>query len=298
MAVMKRRLLSGLIAAAGMVLLQGCCTGAFYHPDQIQRQTPADYNLRFEEVLFSSGDGTRLHGWFLPATGAAVGTVIHFHGNYGNLTYYLKQVYWLSAEKFNVFTFDYRGYGRSEGKPSKRGVYKDSVAAIEYILTRPGIDPDNVFVFGQSLGGANAIVALAKNEFPQIRALVVEGAFYSYRAEAQDMMMAATREKIGHVPCLSLQIWPVSFFMVTDSFSPGEFIHRLSPVPVLLIQCLQDTIVSYRHGERLYEAAKDPKELWLIDGCRHVAVFTEAQSDAGFRQKLVRFFMDHRRKSR
>jgi len=227
--------------------------------------------------------------------GMAVGTVIHFHGNYGNQAYSFKQVHWLPAKGFNVFTFDYRGYGRSEGKPSKRGIYEDSVSAIEYILKKPGIDHNTVFVFGQSLGGANAIVAMAKNDFPQIRAIAVEGVFDSYRAEARERMEATTREKIGSVPCLSLQIWPVSFFAVTDSYSPGEYIHQISPIPILLIHCLQDAAVSYQHSERLYESAKDPKELWLINGCIHVEVFTEAQSNSSYRQKLVQFFMDYRK---
>jgi len=294
---MKYRFLSGLISAACLLLFQSCFTGAFYSPDQVQRGTPASYDLPFEEVFFNSRDGTRLHGWFVPAVGAPVGTVIHFHGNYGNQTYSFKQVHWLPSKRFNVFTFDYRGYGRSEGKPSKRGVYEDAVCAIEYILDRQGIDHDNVFVFGQSLGGANAIVAVAKNDFPQIRAVAVEGAFDSYRVEARDRMEAATREKIGNVPCLSLQVWPLSIFSVTDSYSPAEYIHQLSPIPVLLIHCLQDAVVYYQHSERLYEAAGDPKQLWLIDGCDHVVVFTGAQSDAGYRQKLVQFFMDHRKGS-
>jgi hypothetical protein len=297
MAAMKGRLISGLIFGAGLLLLQGCFTSAFYYPDQVRIETPAHYQLRFEEVFFDSRDGTRLNGWFVPATGAAVGTVVHFHGNHGNQTYSFKQVHWLPARGFNVFTFDYRGYGRSGGKPSKRGVYEDSVSAIEYLLKKPGIDHANVFIFGQSLGGANAIVAVAKNDFPQIRAVAVEGTFYSYRSEARDMMMATTREKIGNIPCLPMQIWPVSYFTVTDSYSPGEYIHQVSPIPVLLIHCLQDAVVSFRHSEQLYEAARDPKELWLINGCSHVEVFTEAQSGSGCRQKLVKFFMDHRRKS-
>jgi fermentation-respiration switch protein FrsA (DUF1100 family) len=292
--LMKCRLLSGFVFAASLLLFQSCFTGAFYHPDQVQVETPAHYHLRFEEVFFNSRDGTRLCGWFVPAIGTPVGTVIHFHGNYGNQTYSFKQVHWLPAKGFNVFTFDYRGYGRSEGKPSKRGVYEDSVSAIEYILNKPGIDDDNVFVFGQSLGGVNAIVAVAKNDFPQIRAIAVEGAFDSYRAEVRERMEATTREKIGNVPCLSLQIWPISFFVVTDSYSPGEYIHQISPIPVLLIHCLQDAVVYYQHSERLYEAARDPKQLWLINGCNHVEVFTEAQSDSSYRQKLVQFFMDHR----
>src|SRR3989339_1997527 len=294
MAAMNKSFLSGFILGASLLLLQGCFTSAFYHPDQDQIETPADYHLRFEEVFFNSKDGTRLYGWFVPAIGSPVGTVIHFHGSYGHQTYSFKQVHWLPAKGFNVFTFDYRGYGQSDGKPSKRGVYEDSVAAIEYILKKPRADHNNVFVFGQSLGGANAIAAVAKKDFPQIRAIAVEGTFYSYRAQAQDMMMASTREKIGNVPYLSLHIWPISFLTVTNSYSPMEYIHQVSPIPVMLIHCLRDSIVSYQHSERLYEAAKEPKQLWLINDCGHVEVFTEAQSDSGYRQKLVQFFMDYR----
>jgi fermentation-respiration switch protein FrsA (DUF1100 family) len=296
MAALNRCLLSGLMLGASLLLLQGCFTGAFYHPDQVQIETPAHYHLRFEEVAFNSRDGTRLSGWFVPAIGSPFGTVVHFHGSYGNQTYSFKQVSWLPAKGFNVFTFDYRGYGQSGGAPSKRGVYEDSVAAIEYILKRPGGDHDNVFVFGQSLGGANAAAAIARNDFPQIRAVVLEGTFYDYRSQAQDMMVAATRKKIGNLPCLPLQIWPISFLTVTNSYSPGEYIHQVSPIPVMLIHCLQDSVVSYRHSERLHEAAKEPKQLWLINGCSHLAVFTEGHADSGYRQKLVQFLMDYRRK--
>ena len=298
MAAMHRFSLSRLLVGACLFLLQGCFAGAFYLPDQVQVETPAHYQLRFEEVFFASRDGTRLHGWFVPAIGPPVGTVIHFHGNYGNQSYSFRQVHWLPAQGFNVFTFDYRGYGRSEGAPSKRGVYEDSVAAVEYIVTRPGGDRDNVFVFGQSLGGANAIAAVAGKDFPQVRAIVAEGAFSSYRMQAQEAMAAFTREKIGNVPCLLPQIWPLSFFVVTDSYCPAECIHRASPIPLLLIHCRQDSVVSYRHSLRLYEAAREPKQLWLIDGCSHLKVFTAAQPDSGYRQKLVQFFMAHRKKPR
>lgn len=292
---MKCRLIFGLIITAGLFLFQGCFSGAFYHPNQVLFDSPTRYQLSVEDVFFESRDGTRLHGWFVPAVGERLGTVIHFHGNYGNLTYSFKQVHWLPAKGFNVFTFDYRGYGRSAGKPSKRGVYEDSVAAIDYILNRTGVDPDNVFVFGQSLGAVNAMVALSRNDFTQIRAVAAEGAFDYYRAEARERMEAGTRKTIGNVPCLSLQIWPLAFLAVTDSYSPGDHVQRISPVPLLLIHCLQDSIVYYQHSERLYEAARAPKHLWLIDGCGHIEVFSGAQDESGHRQKLVQFFLNYRK---
>ncbi len=289
-----KKLLPVLICTITLIVLPGCLNHKFYQPNQTLYETPDRYNLAYEDVFFKSKDGPKLHGWFIPAKGDAVGTVIHFHGNYGNLTYYLKQIYWFPSKHFNVFTFDYRGYGQSKGTPSRSGIYEDSVAAIEYILSKPGIDHINVFVFGQSLGGANAIAAIAQNDFSQIRAIAIEGAFYSYRTEAQDMMTATAREKIGNVPLLTLPIWPISFFLVTNSYSPVNFIDQVSPIPVLLIHCLQDSIVSSRHSERLYEKAKEPKNLWIIRGCNHLEVFTEKHSEYGYREKLMRFFDNFR----
>lgn len=257
-------------------------------------ETPDQYNLPFEEVFFKSEDGTMLYGWFVPAVGDAVGTVIYFNGNFGNLTYYFNQIQWLPLQNFNVFTFDYRGYGRSEGTPSRRGIYKDSVAAIEYIMSKPDIDHDNVFVFGQSLGGVNAIAALAKDDFSQIRAVAIEGAFFSYRQEAQDMMTSTIRKKIGNVPGLSLQTWLIALLSVTNLYSPGDFIDQVSPTPVLLMHCTQDTYVPHHHSELLYEKAKEPKKLWIIEGCKHLQLLTDQQLKHTYRQKLVQFFNYYR----
>ncbi len=283
-----------LICAITLLLIPGCLNNGFYQPNQTLYKTPDQYNLHYEEVFFKSKDGTKLHGWFIPAVGDAVGTVIHFHGNFGNLTYYFNQIYWLPLNNFNVFTFDYRGYGQSEGTPSRHGIYEDSVSAIEHIMSKPTITPSNVYIFGQSLGGVNAIVAIAKNDFPEIRAIAIEGAFYSYRAEARDMMGSTVQKKIGNIPCLSLQIWPISFFSVTNFYSPDEFIDQVSPIPILLIHCTQDSSVPYHHSEWLYEKAKEPKHLWIISGCSHLQVFTDKKTEDKYRQRLVQFFNDHR----
>ena len=100
------RLVAGCTAA--LLLLSGCLNSCFYYPYQTIYETPGQYSLPYEEVFFKSGDGTNLHGWFIPASGEPIGTVIYFHGNYGNVSYYLKQVQWLPWKRFNVFTFDYR----------------------------------------------------------------------------------------------------------------------------------------------------------------------------------------------
>jgi len=186
-----------ILCAIVMLLFFGCLDQKFYQANHIIYQAPDNYNLQYEEVLFSSKDGTNLYGWFILVIGDAIGTIIYFHGNYGNLTYYFKQIYWLPSYGFNLFTFDYRGYGRSGGTPDRSGIYEDCVAAIEYMISRRDIDNGKIFVFAQSLGGANAITTIANNDFSGIGAIALEGTFYSYRTEARDIMISSVRENIN-----------------------------------------------------------------------------------------------------
>lgn len=270
------------------LMMSGCMNHLFYNPNSIIYETPEQYGLKFEDVFFTSADGTRLHGWFFPSSGKEkYGTVIHFHGNYANITYYLNQVRRLPEEGFDLFTFDYRGYGKSEGVPSRRGVYEDSIAAIKHVLSRQQVQGGCVFVFGQSLGGAVAITVVAENSFPEIRAMAVESSFCSYRKEAFDQMAAATRESVGNLPCLSLQLWPVTLLTVTDGFSPEKSIARISPLPLLLIYGTEDKTVSYCHGLELFKRANAPKLLWTVEGGQHLNIFLSSDE---YTKKLARFF--------
>src|SRR5262245_38553000 len=122
--------------AALLLLLTGCVESYFYYPDRVAYSTPASAGLSYEEVTFNSRDGTQLSGWFIPAAGrnarAAKGTVVHFHGNAQNISSHWEFLDWLPARAYNVFIFDYRGYGKSQGKPEQKGVFEDSVSALQY----------------------------------------------------------------------------------------------------------------------------------------------------------------------
>src|SRR5688572_11337453 len=117
-----------------VILLAGCAHDLFYYPDSVMYDTPASAGLRYEPVGFRSRDGTRLSGWFIPAAGeAGKGTVVHFHGNAGNISAHWRLVSWLPPRGYNVFVFDYRGYGASEGRPGPRGVFEDANSALDYV---------------------------------------------------------------------------------------------------------------------------------------------------------------------
>ncbi len=275
---MRRALL--LLHCALMALCMGCANSVFYQPTRDVYQTPARYGMKFEDVTFHSKDGTKLHGWFVPAAGDAIATVIHFHGNAQNMSAHFSFVKWLPAEGFNVFCFDYRGYGKSEGRPGRQGIYEDSVAAIEYVKSRTDVDQARLLVLGQSLGGANAIAAVGENDFDGIRAVVSECTFYSYRSIARD--------KIGLIPIVSLLKWPLSFVLVTNGHSPGDAIDRISPTPLMLIHGTADRVVPYHHGLKLKDKAREPKRFVTITDGRHTQAFTESCPQG--RRELLKYF--------
>ena len=262
------------------LLAAGCVNGLFYHPTRVTYQTPSELGMAYEHVEFASADGTRLAGWFVPARGKPGGTVIHFHGNAQNMSAHLTFVAWLQAEGFNLFTFDYRGYGQSEGHPDREGVYEDSVAALRYIGSRPDIDQDRLLVYAQSLGGANAVAALAQDDGPRVRAIVLDSVFYSYRS--------IVRDKIAMVPVVSLLRWPLSFMIVGNAHSPSRSVGKLPEVPILFIHGTEDSVVPYHHSVDLYNHAEEPKALWTVEGGRHGDAML--RTDEPYRKALVEFY--------
>lgn len=228
--------------------------GLFYHPDAKVYRTPAQDGYTFEEVEFASKDGTTLSGWFIPAKGDALGTVIHFHGNAQNMSAHYSFVAWLPATGFNLFVFDYRGYGKSKGKPSRQGVYEDGVSAVEYIKTRVDIDQSRIIIFGQSIGGANAIAVAGSNDFEGIVGVATESAFSTYKSVATD-----------HAGLLK----PLAPLAIGNKHSPKKVVKEIAPVPLLIIHGTHDKVVDYKHAKRLYKEAGEPKALWTIDNGRH-----------------------------
>ena len=239
--------------------ISGCCERLFYYPSATVYSTPADRGLAFERVEFTSNDGTRLAGWFLPAVGAAKGTVVHCHGNAQNLTSHWQFVEFLPRRGFNLFVFDYRGYGRSEGRPTRRGTIEDAQAAVEHVLGRGDVDAGRVGILGQSIGGAIAVVVAAGDE--RIKGVVIESAFSSYRDEAAHALRAN--------PLTWLFAWPLSRLLIGSGRDPVDHIADISPRPILIIHGTRDRVVPHEMSRELAERAREPKELWLVEGAGH-----------------------------
>lgn len=277
-----RRTIHQLLAACACALFGGCSQSVFFQPDHVDRGTPAAEGMEFQECSFASEDGTMLHGWFIPATTVtdprqALGTVVHFHGNAQNITAHWHQVAWLPEHGFNVFVFDYRGYGTSSGQPSAGGLAQDSSAALQYVRTLPQVDAARMVVFGQSLGGANAIVAVARSAAGSVKAVAIESTFASYSAMA--------RQKFA--PSASL---------MDDAEAPDRVVASLSPTPILFMHGRNDTLIAPEHSQTLYALAGQPKQLVLVPGVGHMEVMS-LEGPASPREILLKFFQDALRPS-
>ena len=215
-----------------------------YSPVQEISNTPDELGMDFEDVFFKTDDGLRLNGWYIPAENSQL-TVLFCHGNGGNIMHRLDSMNIFYNLGLSCFIFDYRGYGNSEGKTSEEGTYLDVMAAYKWLTEEKKISPDDIIIFGRSLGGSIAAQLAAK---VQARALIIESAFTSY--------VDIGRKFYPYMPVR----WFASF-----SYRTIDYIKDVR-CPVMVIHSRNDEIVPFEFGLELYEVANEPKEFIEISG--------------------------------
>ena len=238
-----------------------------YHPSASIESTPGQAGLDFEDLFFTTRDDVRLNGWFIPHPEAR-STLVWFHGNAGNVSHRVENIKLLHDQvKVNIFIFDYRGYGRSEGHPSEEGTYLDGEAAIELIRKKLGADAEKkIVLFGRSLGAA--IAAEMATRFAS-QGLILESPFISIAEMARVMF-----------PLL-----PIGPFLQTR-YDVREKIRKLK-VPLLVLHGERDEIVPFEHGRTVFDAAPEPKTFFAIAAASHNDTYTMG-GETYFRQ-LKRF---------
>ncbi len=226
-----------------VVRLSGVMEGLFYQPTVGQTPAPTQFPGA-EHVTFPSGDGETLVGWFLPASDAAPAeapTILHIHGNAGNLIDHIGFSSHFAENGFNLFIFDYRGYGESTGSARRRAsLLRDAHAALDYLLARSDIAPDRIGVFGQSLGGALAINLMA--ERGEIAAGLIVSAFTSWRDIAADV--------VGLGPLGRFFAW----VLLEDHLRVDEAMRKIAR-PVQLVHGTADEIIPVHHSRQLNDAS-------------------------------------------
>ena len=251
---LKWRLVSWLLVPGFLLalLLGMAYTGMFenhfiYFPLRELEADPSSLGLPFGEVYFATQDGVRLHGWFVP--GESNWIWLWCHGNAGNISHRLQNLALLHQELgVNIFLFDYRGYGRSAGKPSEKGTYLDAEAALAYLDSREDVDSKRIIYFGRSLGAAVA-VELATRKPPA--ALILESPFPSVPYMARHLYPF-------------LPVWP----LLRTRYDSLSKIRQID-VPLLVLHGDRDDIVPLEAGRKLFEAAGTDKSFCPIRGAGH-----------------------------
>jgi hypothetical protein len=270
-----------------LLLVAASCSGKFYNPLRHRIYEPGQFGYEYREIKFRSLDGTTLHGWFFRAThdNPERGTVIQFHGGDENVSSHFTSMVWLTREGYNLFIFDYQGFGHSEGLPNQQNLNSDGVAALNwannYNLARR--KELKLIAYGQSTGGTVLLRALHDyNDKDLLSGVVVESGFESYR----EVLRTRLSEK-----WYTWIFQPLAYVLVKDVFSPKEYIADIAPVPLLVIHGDADREVPVKHGLRIFELANEPKTFWAVPGGGHVTAMSEEQS-GGYRLKLVEYLND------
>jgi len=235
-----------------------------FYPYPTLQASPEDWKMNYDDVTLTTADGVKLNGWFIPAE-AAEKTVLFFHGNAGNISHREASIRIFHDMGVNVFIFDYRGYGKSQGSPNEQGLYRDATAAWNYLLDQKKIKPEHIILFGRSLGGA-----VASQLATQVKSagLILESTFTSARDMAKILMPV--------VSCLVVMRYQF------NSISRIKNINQ----PLLVLHSSEDDIIPYQLGVRLFEKASEPKTFVKMTG-DHNNGFTRSQSE--YEQALMDF---------
>jgi fermentation-respiration switch protein FrsA (DUF1100 family) len=246
--------LAGLVVLAYLgvvVVLLFLENRLLFHPLTAAQEWLAPPNGGVADVYFRSPDGNRIHAWWCPTPGWTPdrGAVLYCHGNAGNLSHRAQSVLnWQKQLDLAVLIFDYPGYGCSDGKPSEAGCYAAAQAAYTWLTDRKHVAAEQIILYGGSLGGGVAVQLATCHPH---RALVLVRTFTSIPDAAQHVYP-----------------WLPARWLVRNKFENLAKIGRCTR-PVFVAHGTADRLVPFEHGQRLYDAANEPKRFFTMPGADH-----------------------------
>lgn len=216
-----------------------------YLPDRNVSATPLDAGMKFDDIHLSVPGGAIIAGWYIPASQATTATILFCHGNGGDIGDRVGTIRVFHQMGFNVIIFDYQGYGNSTGQTTEQGTYDDAMSAWNYLINEKKLKPENISIFGRSLGGAIA-VQLAEQVNP--KCLVVESSFSS-------------------APDMAARMFPFlpSRTLCKYKYKSSERIKSIH-CPVIIAHGKDDNTIPYDFGRKVFDNANEPKYFIELEG--------------------------------
>jgi hypothetical protein len=232
----------GLLMLNAMMYFQQASM-VFYPVGELY-QTPADWGMEYEDVTLLTDDDIQLHGWFIPHPQAGQ-VLLFFHGNAGNISHRRDSIEIFHRLGLNVLIIDYRGYGNNEGNPGEQGFYRDAAAAWRFLIEEKAYPPDQIVIFGRSLGGA---VAAKLASGVKAHGLILESTLSSAKDFARAVFKVLSR-----------------LVVMRYTFDTADSIRRVN-CPVLVLHSPDDEIMPFQLGEKVFNAANQPKRFVRMRG--------------------------------
>jgi pimeloyl-ACP methyl ester carboxylesterase len=249
-----------VVILLGMVLA-GCSQKTMLPTDNRIYDSPENYDLKYSEHYFPSSDGTMIEGWWFKAKGEKKGMVVVSNGIVQNMSARFVKWMWMVDAGYDLFLFDYRGYGRSKADPDMYAYVDDVKAGIEYAHALNG--EGTMVVCGQSMGGSLVIDAVAQGNYPYVSALIIDSTFTDFASAGNRLMVR------------SIILWPWSWLPYVFRLEGMDAIDYVGKIdkPMLFITGTEDSVVEPENTLTLFLKADAVKSFWLVEGAGHVRGF-------------------------
>lgn len=290
-------LLLALLVTAGSLMACYWGAGVILHPPLMSKMEvfPEQFGLRYEKVSFQTRDGLTLKGWWIPSPNGEEErrTLIMCHGWGDNKGELLKITHYLNEKAgFNLLYFDNRSHGESDGEITTIGALEtiDFDAAVTFLKENKPQFLDRLGVFGLSMGAA--VTSMSMPDHPEVKAAVLESPFTDFRVVAK--RWAWNNLYVPYFPLVIITMWFLRCRVhdpKVDTYSPERFIAKIAPRPLLIVGGSEDRLMKEDDVRRLFAAAGEPKQLWIIPGARHVKCHEVGGLE--YEARVTNFFNKH-----
>lgn len=243
------------------------CNSLFYYPSHETFVRPEKFNIKYKDYFFSTKSDVKLNGrvFYHNSANPYKGLFVLFHGNAQNLSSHWLEFGWVLNRGFDLFVFDYPGYGKSQGVATRRSTIEGGNAALKLVSDSMVDKKFSLVLVGASLGGAILLQCFPDwQERKTADLIVAESTFPSYREAARGTLSKNW---------ITWGLQPLSYFLITENGSPKKRIRNISPTPLLVTTCEEDQVVNPKFGNEIYELALNPKWIWKNEKCGHIQSF-------------------------